>query len=133
MCHYLPMSNEITFIKTIVLKIKQLIAAIAFLVPTKLPQGLEEFNGWADSIISAANVPNNDSVKFALAVQVLHLDSTTASKPKAFFVKALTKAASNQVVSQIIQDLKNKQQEQMKAAQLAEVTAPQATSDGPKV
>jgi hypothetical protein len=77
--------------------------------PTSLPRGAEDFDAWSDSIISMAGSPNNDSVKFTLAVMILHLDPSISKKPKQDFVRLLHKAMSNQVVSQIINDLKEKQ------------------------
>lgn len=87
--------------------------------PTRLPVGMTEFNIWAQSVIKTYGLPNNDSVVFSLAVMVLHLDSTTDRKPKLYFAKSVRKAMSNQIVSQVIQDLKAKQQAADKAAQEA--------------
>lgn len=116
-------------------KIKDVIERIVAFIPTALPRGIEEFNEWANSIIKQAGLPTNDSVKFALAVQVLHLDPTVASKPKEFFIRSLKKAASNQVVSQVINDLKEKQKAEEEAAKKkqAEATAVEAVvADVPK-
>lgn len=106
-------------------KIKQ------FLNRNLLPQGISEFESWSADIITKAGLPDNDSVRFSVAVMVLHLPSECASKPKSYFIKCLQKAAANQVVSQVIQDLKAKQEAAQKAAQQpAEVTATiVATSD----
>ena len=93
--------------------IKQLLSFI----PRPLPKGRQEFEKWADEIIALSGLPNNASMKFTLAVNVLHLDSTTDKKPYRFFVKQLNKGAANQVVSVMIQELKEKQQEEFKAAQ----------------
>lgn len=100
-----------------------------------LPQGISAFEPWAADIIKKAGLPDNDSVKFSVAVMVLHLPSECASKPKSYFIRCLQKAAANQVVSQIIQDLKAKQDAAQKAAQQpAEVTATVvATSDAQAV
>lgn len=91
--------------------------------PTKLPSGLQEFDMWAEDIIDLYQAPNNDSVKFTLAVMVLHLDSTTAYKPKEYFGRSLFKGMANQVVSQIIQDLKTKQQDEAKLKETLNETA----------
>lgn len=97
--------------KMIINKLKHFFNRIRAFFPTPLPQGLAEFETWSESVINLAGAPNNDSVKFALAVQVLHLDSTISHKPKEFFIRSLRKAMSNQIVSQVINDLKAKQQE----------------------
>lgn len=111
MCHIRHMSN-------IILKVKRLYHHAAALVPTKLPRGLKEFDDWANSVIDLYGAPNNDSVKFTLAVMILHLGETTSHKPKLYFGRALGKTMSNQVVSQIIQDLKSKQEAARKAEAL---------------
>lgn len=108
----------------IVSKLKLLIERIAALFPSRLPQGLAHFEQWAESIIKMAGAPNNDSVKFTLAVQVLHLETTISHKAKEFFIRSLRKAMSNQVVSQVINDLKAKQAEANKPT---EVTVPTET------
>ena len=109
--------------KSALLKIKKLWARTRALFPSKLPVGLTEFNTWSDSIIELYNAPNNDSVKFSLAVMVLHLPPTTAYKSKEYFGRSLTKGAANEVASYVMQDLKTKQQEAIKAAQAKSVEA----------
>jgi hypothetical protein len=99
-------------------KLKKAVSRFRALFPSRLPQGVTEFETWSDSIIELYGAPNNDSVKFSIAVMVLHLPSTTAYKSKEFFGRSLYKAMSNQVVSQVIQDLKTKQ-EQAKQAEAA--------------
>lgn len=99
---------------------KNFLKKLLALIPTRLPQGLSEFESWSNEIISLYGSPNNDSVKFSLAVMILHLDSTTSHKPKAYFGRALRKAASNQVVSQVINDLKDKQAKALEASKATE-------------
>lgn len=115
---------------------KRFILRLLALLPTSLPKGVIEFETWANSIIELADMPNNDSMKFTLATMILHLDSTSAYKPKEFFIRSLKKAGSNQIAAQIMHDLKTKQQEEMKAqaaqpvvSQPAEATAPVVVSD----
>lgn len=107
--------------QTLKVALKRLLAYF----PSLLPQGLTELENWSSDIINTYGMPDNDSVRFTLAVTILHLDPTTSRKPKAYFGRCLRKAAANQVVSQVIQDLKYKQEEARKAAlqQPAEVTA----------
>ncbi len=104
-------------------KIKQVLERIRSFFPETLPQGLTHAEAWIDSIIRMAKLPNNDSIRFAVAVKVLHLAETDCYKSKEFFVRALKKAAANQVVSQIINDLKAKQQAEQQAAQAAAAAA----------
>lgn len=106
-------------------------------LPTRLPAGIAEFDAWANDVIQLAGAPNNDSVKFSLAVMILHAGQDEDALPKNLFAKRLRKAMANQVVSQIINDLKAKQDAEQEALkkQAAEVIAPTveaAQSDGPK-
>lgn len=100
-------------------------------IPTKLPQGISEFNTWASSIISLYGMPDNDSVRFALAVSIMHLPSTAAYKPKAYFGYTLIKGAASQVAGGVMQDLKEKQAAEQKAYQEAEAAKLAAASQTP--
>lgn len=97
---------------------KSLRKLLAFL-PCKLPQGIQEFESWSNDILDLYDMPNNDSTKFALAVAVMHLDATSAYKPKHYFGKILLKGAATQVVHAVMQDLKEKQAAKAKAEQEA--------------
>lgn len=105
----------------------KLVKKFLSLFPTKLPVGMTEFETWSDSIIELAEeFADRDSMKFAIASMVIHLDAVRDSAPKNLFVKKLHKTAANQVASQVFQDIKNKQQAAQKAAleaQKAEDTA----------
>lgn len=117
-------------IKYVTLLAKQLMSFF----PTAVPTGLTEFHIWSNSIIElAGQFADSDSMKYAIASNLIHLPSTKAYMPKRYFVKAMRKAAANQVASQVFMDIKLAQQqaaEVQKAAELAkqaEVTA--ATSE----
>lgn len=105
----------------------KLLKQILSLVPTPLPVGLTEFHAWADSIIElSGKFADEDSMKWALASQVIHLGPQKSKVAKNFFVRSLRKAAANQIASQVFQDVKIKQQ----AAQAeAEATAKNAKAD----
>lgn len=100
---------------------KQLVRHALAHIPTKLPQGMAEFETWSNDIIDLYKMPNNDSIKFALATAVMHLSATDAYKPKAYFGRILIKGAANQIVYAVMNDLKIKQQEL--AQKQAEATA----------
>lgn len=111
-------------------------------LPTPLPVGLTAFHAWADEIIElSGNFADEDSMKYAIANNLIHLSHTTAFKPKHYFVSTLRKAAANQVASQVFMDIKVKQEEKQKAAseaaklQQAAVTTVETSSDGqaPKI
>lgn len=110
-------------------KIKLIAERLRAFFPQTLPQGRTEAEAWADSIIRLSGLPDNGSVRFALYVKVLHLGETDDRKPKEYFIRAMRKAAANQVVSTIINEIKENQQAEQKAAQekqLAEATAKQS-------
>jgi hypothetical protein len=102
---------------------------------TPLPRGITEFHVWADEIIALAGLPNNDSIKFALAVAITHLGPTEASKPKQYFIDTLSKGAATQVAFAVMDQLKSKQQalkdEAAKAA-LVEATTESVALDATK-
>lgn len=109
--------------------LKTFISRLYHYVPTPLPVGITEFEAWASSIITTYNFPDNDSVRWALAVKVLHLGETSAYKAKRYFYLTMHKSMANQVVSQVIQDLKIKDQQQRAAAQAAEQAAAATATD----
>lgn len=107
--------------KLIINKIKLFFTKVSNFLPELLPIGLSDYDAWADSIITTYEFPDNDSIRFSLAVMILHLSSTAAYKSKRYFALCLHKGMSNQVVSQVMQDLKAKQEQQLKKS--AEATA----------
>lgn len=84
-------------------------------LPSALPVGMTQFQVWADKIIFAYNLPDNDSSRFALATMILHAASTDAYKPKRYFGLCALKSMSNQIAGGVLQDLKQKQQERIAA------------------
>lgn len=87
--------------------------------PSNLPVGLTEFHKWSDRIIKITGpMADENSMKFALCSQIIHLPHTTSAKAPQFFVRSLRKAAANQVASQVFQDIKKQQEEAQKAANL---------------
>jgi hypothetical protein len=101
-----------------------IIKRLLSLFPTKLPVGMTEFHKFANEVIElSGKYADDDSMKFAIASQVMHLGAQTSSAPKNYFVRSLRKAAANQVASQVFQDVKIKQQEAAKQAAAAEETA----------
>lgn len=107
--------NLKTYYNYFIVSAKRVVANFLSYLPRRLPQGLTEFNSFAEEVIGLAGLPDNDSTRFAVAVQIMHLGQTDSHKPRRYFVKTLAKGAASQVASQVINDLKDKQ----KAAQLA--------------
>jgi hypothetical protein len=104
-------------------KIKNFFVKLTHFLPTKIPTGIAEFESWSSSIIKTYGFPDNDSVRWALAVKILHDGETKALRAKRYFYLAMHKSMANQVVSQVIQDIKTKQQDALAAAQAAEKEA----------
>lgn len=94
--------------------------------PRQLPVGITEFYKWSDNIIAlSGNFADADSMRFALASQLIHLGAQQSSVSDQFFIRSMRKAAANQVASQVFQDIKQKQlAAQQAAAQQVEVTTP---------
>ncbi len=87
--------------------------------PMPLPVGRTEFMEWSDRIIAkAGQFADSDSMRWALASQVIHLPPQTAFKEDSYFVNSLRKAAANQVASAIFNEIKTKQEEAKKAAEV---------------
>jgi hypothetical protein len=118
----------------------------------KLPTGMTEFENWAKSIIAMTDLPDNDSMRFALASAIWGLKPHEGHVPLEYFAEVLIKGAASQVAGQVLQDLKAKQQAEIEAAKAAatakaaeetaasyvppaEATAPQTAvaSDGQKI
>lgn len=107
----------------ILTKIKLFFVKLTHFIPTRIPVGIAEFESWSSSIIKTYGFPDNDSIRWALAVKILHDGETKALRAKRYFYLAMHKSMANQVVSQVIQDIKTKQQEALAAAQAAEQEA----------
>lgn len=102
------------------LKLRLLIKNLLSYLSTPLPVGLAEFNKWSDDIIDlSGDFADRESMKYAIASNLIHLPHTVSSKPKQYFIRTMRKAAANQVASQVFQDIKFKQQQAVEAAQTA--------------
>lgn len=116
--------------KALVFKIKAFFINLLYMgkaeykQPRKLPQGVTEFNAWANAIIEEYGLPDNDSVKFMLATMILHAKEDAAFLSKEYFGYRALKSAANQVAAGVMQDLKDKQaakiKEEAEAAAAAE-------------
>lgn len=123
LCHNIPMSKVIK-------KFKQFVKFVTSFIPSKLPIGVSEFDAWADSVILLTSLPNNESMKWALATMILHGDKAEASKPKRFYARCLHKAAANEIAGGIMHMLKEKQKAEMEAAAKAKTDVVSNESTG---
>jgi len=115
-------------------KLKTLIKQILAYLPSKLPVGKTEMHQWMEDIIEVSGkFADVDSMKFAISSMVLRLDSTTSRVSKQYFARALRKAAANQVVSVILNDIKEAQQAALKAEQEAKALQQSALNEANKL
>lgn len=99
---------------------KLLAKQLLSLAPSKLPVGMSEMKKFQDDIIELAGpLADYDSMCFVISSTIMHLGPQKSHVPKNFFVRTLIKAAANQISSQTFQDIKKRQDEAMKAAQIA--------------
>ena len=106
------------YMKAVLLKLKKLLRLAKSFFPTSLPKGVTEFHAWADDIIDLSGAPDNDSVKFALATNILHASPTAAIKPKFHYILLMKKAMANQVASHIINETKARQENEREEERL---------------
>mgnify|MGYP000420889502 CR=1 FL=1 len=99
-------------------------------VPEPLPVGMPQLERFCSDIIElAGNYADADSMKWAIASQIIHSSRSRLSKNH--FVQTLRKAAANQVASAMFQEIKLKQEAAAKANQTqVAVTTPNETASG---
>jgi hypothetical protein len=105
-------------------KFKQLFEQFLAFFPAPLPRGMTEFDTWSARLIFAYGLPDNDSIRFALATMIMHLGPTECDKPRRYFGRAVLKGMSAQVANNVMYQLKEKQKAEDAAAKLAEAPAP---------
>lgn len=84
-----------------------------------VPITLDDYLMWTDEVISVSGLPNNDSMKFALASIVLEAKDLLTKKEA---IRRLKKGAVNQIAAHVFQTIKSEriakdQAEQEKEAQ----------------
>jgi hypothetical protein len=84
-----------------------------------LPLGVKEFHEWSDRIISGACIPGatTESIKFALADQLLHLGPTVDFEADLYFIKCLRKFAINQVADAMRNEIRDTAKARLAAQQ----------------
>ena len=87
-------------------------------MPTRLPQGLTEFEAWVNDIYElSGTVMTLDSARFALATTIINLPPTANRRPKSYFVQVLQKGSASEVAAYVFHDIKQKQKAAFEAAQ----------------
>jgi hypothetical protein len=84
-----------------------------------LPLGVTDFHTWSDRIISGACIPGAtpESIKFALADQLLHLGPTVDFESDLYFIKCLRKFAINQVADSMRHEIRDAAKARLAAQQ----------------
>lgn len=90
-------------------KLKKAVRLILSYIPQPLPIGRQAHEAWASEIIALAGMPDNDSMRFAVAVMVLHAERSQYTLSKQSFVKQLKRSAANEVAGALMSELKAKQ------------------------
>lgn len=105
-------------IRSIMKQIKYIYKLIMSYFPAKLPVGLTAMHKFCDDVIElSGKFADIDSMKFAIATTIIHLDQGSAYVSKQFFVRRMRKAAANQVASAIFQEVKKRQDEEKAKAE----------------
>lgn len=86
--------------------------------PTRLPLGMAESDTFVDSIIELLGpglekVPKDD-IRFVIATNITHLGPKAFKVSKNHFVQVIRTAAAKQIAGQMFQDVKKRQQEELK-------------------
>ncbi len=98
-----------------------------------LPLGVKEFHVWSDRIISGACIPGAtaESIKFALADQLLHLGPTVDFESDLYFIKCLRKFAINQVADSMRREIRDTAKARLDAENAAKEAAKLALVPSP--
>lgn len=99
---------------------------------TLLPQGLTEFHTWSDDIIDLYDLPNNDTVKFALATAILHAAPDAAVESKEWYGLRMQKGASNEIAAAVMHEIKDRNKLEVAKRLAAEQAAAKIASDAAK-
>lgn len=91
-------------------KLKKFIKRQRARFPSPVPVGMAEFDTWASDIIDTYSLPDNNSIKFALATMIMHSGPTDAFKSKHYFMLMVKASMSKQIASAQFQEIKLRQQ-----------------------
>ena len=78
-------------------------------VPSRLPQGMKEFDGWVNDVSLLSELPINDKLKKVIGTLILQMPPSTNYCSKNFVVSLVQKAAANQVSVEVLSLLDEKE------------------------
>ena len=78
-------------------------------VPSRLPQGMKEFDVWVNDVSLLSELPINDKLKKVIGTLILQMPPSTNYCSKNFVVSLVQKAAANQVSVEVLSLLDEKE------------------------
>jgi hypothetical protein len=84
-------------------------------IPTPMPIGMRAFDEWAKDILSVNDVPLADDYIHALAAMVIQSPPQQYRRSKHSFVKAVRKAQANQVATEVMRELRQREKARLAA------------------
>ena len=78
-------------------------------VPSRLPQGMKEFDAWVNDVSLLSELPINDKLKKVIGTLILQMPPSTNYCSKNFVVSLVQKAAANQVSVEVLSLLDEKE------------------------
>lgn len=93
---------------SLITKIKRPIRRALCRVKKRLPIGVTQFDKMCDNFFATYDIPDNDSMRRALATMIMHLPPDRCRASQHYFATALYKAMSNEIAYNFIQSLKEK-------------------------
>lgn len=90
----------------------KLIKKILSRFPSRLPQGMTEFNRFVEDVAWLSELPDNDRLRVVVATFIMQLPPSTNSFSKWRLANLIRKAAANQVASEAERTANEKTKEQ---------------------
>lgn len=112
-----------SIMKNLLNKIKKVVKLVKAFFPSPVPNGMKEFDTWSLDIIDTYNFPNNDSIRSALAVMIMHDGPTAAYRSKFHWSLMIKASMAKQIASGQFQEIKNRQKAQAELLAAQEVKA----------
>jgi hypothetical protein len=89
-------------------RIKQLVENVLSYLPSRLPQTDAQLDAFIRTTLALGAFPDNDSLRQAIATQIMHLGPLTTFKSKRYFVRMVQSAISKQTAYNLIADIRER-------------------------
>ena len=121
--------SEGDIMQKLLAKLKSLIKVILSYVPTQLPVGVTAYDAWLKDITDIVGpIADEMSLQWVISNEIMRLAPGRDKISKRYFVKSLRKYAANQIAANKVLELKKKQEEASKAAQVSTLTPAEVTA-----